>query len=67
MKTFLAILRAALLTAAIVIILFGVYNLFRTQWPDPKPEIPWGANAGIFYVILGVGLLTLVLIQRSKK
>jgi TRAP-type C4-dicarboxylate transport system permease small subunit len=66
-KTFLAILTGALLAAAITIIGFGIYNLLQTGWPEEKPELPWGPNAGIFYILLGVGLLLLALIRRFKK
>ena len=34
---------------------------------EEKPELPRGPNAGIFYILLGVGLLLLSLIRRFKK
>jgi len=56
-----------LFAMGIVIIVFGVYNLIQTKWPAEKTELPRGPNAGIYYILLGVGLLTLALIRRFKK
>jgi hypothetical protein len=67
LKTLIAILTIALSAAAGAIIVFGMYNLFQTNWPEEKPELPRGPNAGILYIMLGVGLLILVLIRRLKK
>jgi hypothetical protein len=66
-KTFLGISKGILLAVAVAIIGFGIYNLFQTKRPEEKPELPWGPNAGIFYILLGVGLLLLALIRRFKK
>ncbi len=67
MKTFFGILTGVLLAAAVAIIGFGIYNLFQTGYPEEKPELPLGPNAGILYILLGVGLLLLALIRRFKK
>jgi hypothetical protein len=66
-KTFLGILTGALLAVSVAIIGFGIYNLFQTGWPEEKPELPRGPNAGILYILLGVGILLLALIRRFKK
>jgi hypothetical protein len=66
-KTFLGILTGVLLASAVAIIGFGIYNLFQAGQPEEKPELPRGPNAGIFYILLGVGLLLLALIRRFKK
>jgi hypothetical protein len=44
-----------------------LYKLLQAGWPEEKPELPWGPNAGIFYILLGVGLLLLALIRKFKK
>ncbi|HTB25617.1 MAG TPA: hypothetical protein VK711_09605 [Puia sp.] len=67
MKTFLGILTSVLLAAAIAIIGFGIYNLLHAGQPEEKPLLPRGPNAGILYILLGVGLLLLALIRRFKK
>jgi hypothetical protein len=66
-KTFLGILTGVLLAAAIAIIGFGIYNLLQAGQPTEKTELPRGPNAGIFYILLGVGLLLLAIIRRFKK
>ncbi len=67
MKTFLGILTSVLLAAAIAMIGFGIYNLLQAGQPEAKPELPRGPNAGILYILLGVGLLLLAIIRRFKK
>jgi hypothetical protein len=66
-KTFLGILTGVLFAAAVAIIGFGVYNLLQAVQPEGKPELPRGPNAGILYILLGVGLLLLAIIRRFKK
>ena len=67
MKTFTGILTSVLLAAAIAIIGFGIYNLLQAGQTAEKTELPRGPNAGIFYILLGVGLLLLAIIRRFKK
>jgi formate hydrogenlyase subunit 3/multisubunit Na+/H+ antiporter MnhD subunit len=66
-KTFISILTGILLTAAIAIIGFGIYNMFRAGWPIEKSVLPRGPNAGILYILLGIGVLMLAVIRRFKK
>ena len=67
MKTFFGILTIVLLVVAIAIIGFGIYNLLLAGQPEARTELPRGPNAGILYILLGVGLLLLAIIRRFKK
>jgi hypothetical protein len=66
-KTFLDILSSILLAVAVGIIGFGIYNLLQTGRPEVKSLLPWGPNAGILYILLGVGILLLAVMRRIKK